>query len=100
MLELQVAGEAVHPCHRDRGGNQLQKGLWYCKRWDLEDNDISPLQRTQQILKGTMGGIEGFLNFTMKTGIHFPDGWLPTLDTSLNMDDRNIFIYKFYEASK
>ena len=28
----------------------------------LEDNDISPLERTQQIFKGIMGGIEGFLN--------------------------------------
>ena len=44
-----------------------------------------------------MGGLMGFLKFTMETGEEFQDGWLPTLDTSLRVNERNLVLYKFYQ---
>jgi hypothetical protein len=72
-------------------------GLWYCKRWELEDMEINPLERTKRILQGIMDNIEGFLKFTMETGQDFPDAWLPMLDTSLRMSVNNIVMYRFFE---
>ena len=71
--------------------------LLYCQRWAMEDINITPLERTEKILHGTMGGIENFLTFTMDTGRDFTDGWLPILDTSLKMSPHNIVQYRFFE---
>ena len=45
-----------------------------------------------------MNGRKKFLKFTMETGEDEGcNGWLPTLDTSLKVDERNIVQYKYYE---
>ena len=44
---------------------------------------LSPTERTQKALHGTMNGLEGFLTFTMETGEDFASSWLATLDTDL-----------------
>ena len=44
-----------------------------------------------------MNEIEDFLDFTVESGEQFTGGWLPTLDTSLRVGDKNRIEYKFYE---
>ena len=41
--------------------------------------------------------MEDYLAFTTETCEDFTDGWLPTLDCSLKVDDDNTILYKFYE---
>ena len=43
-----------------------------------------------------MQGIEDFLEFTTETEEEF-DGWLPSLDTNLAVNEDNLIIYKFFE---
>ena len=70
----------------------------YCKRWEVEDAGLSGLEVTKRILEGTMGGLEGYLTFTMETEEDFENAWLPTLDTELKVDDKkNIIMYRFFE---
>ena len=71
--------------------------LKFCRRWELEDQELTPTERTRRVLHGTMMGIEDFLNFTMETGEDFSSGWLATLDTDLRMGDNNQVLYNFYE---
>ena len=47
-----------------------------------------------------MQDLEEFLNFTMETVEDFSSGWLATLDTDLQVTDKNKVTYKFYETSK
>ena len=49
--------------------------LIYCKRWEIEDRVLSPVERTKRVLHGTMGGLEDFLTFTMETQDDFPSGY-------------------------
>jgi hypothetical protein len=59
-------------------GEEIEKAIRY-----MENARMDIGRWTQQILKGTMGGIEGFLNSTMKTrlpwwlvaGHQLKDGW-------------------------
>ena len=71
--------------------------LVFCKRWETEDADLSPVERTRRILYGTMQDLEEFLNFTMETVDDFATGFLPTLDTDLGVTELNEVLYKFYE---
>ena len=48
-------------------------------------------------MEGTMGGLEGYLTFTMETEEDFQNNWLPTLDTELKVDSSNIIMYRFFE---
>jgi hypothetical protein len=50
-----------------------------------------------KILHDTMNGLEDCLVFTIETGSDFVDGWLPTLDTSMKVSDRNLILYRFFE---
>ena len=43
-----------------------------------------------------MNNIEDFLEFTTETEEDF-NGWLPTLDTDLKVNNKNMIIYRFYE---
>ena len=65
------------------GWRWSEGAIRYCKKWESEDKDKSGLERTREILAGTMGGIEDFLKFTTETEEDFEDGWLPTLDTAI-----------------
>ena len=58
---------------------------------------VSGETRTKRILEKTMLGLEDYLQFTMESGEDFVDGWLPTLDTNLRVDNANQVQFKFYE---
>ena len=73
------------------------KELEWCRKWEIEDAELTPTERTSRALEGSMKGIMGFLEFTMETGDQFEDGWLPTLDTSLSVDEHNQVLYRFYQ---
>ena len=79
-----------------RGWRWEKGSLVYCKKWELEDWDVTPEERTGQIMKETMQGVETYLQFTVETSEDF-DGWLPTLDTNLRVEDDNQVSYKFFE---
>ena len=74
-------------------------GIKYSKRWELEDKDLTRMEVTKRILQGTMTGLESYLVFNMETGDDF-DGWLPTLDTNLMVNDSNIILFKYFEKPK
>ena len=71
--------------------------LRYCKRWEIEDENLSPTERTRRVLHGTMMDLEHSLKFTMETGEDFSSGWLATLDTDLKVTEENRVDYKCYE---
>ena len=52
---------------------------------------------TKRGLVGTLRGVEDFLDFTIETVDDFEDKWLPTLDTSLQVDRCNKVLFKFFE---
>ena len=55
-------------------------------------------ERTKAVIDGTMQGILPFLKFTTEVGEDFCDGWLPTLDVSLWVDEETSEVkWKFYE---
>ena len=71
--------------------------MYYSLRWELEDQDRTLLDTTKDIVKQTINGIYDFLEFTVETGNDYTDNWLPTLDTSLRVNERNIIEYIYYE---
>jgi hypothetical protein len=62
----------------------------------VEDSQLE-VEVSKRVVHGTMQNIVHFLVFTIETGEDFEDGWLPTLDTSLKVDAKNIIHYRFYE---
>ena len=79
-----------------RGWRWVGDRLQYCKKWEIEDKDMTPEKMTSSILLRIMNDIETYLTFTVETGEDF-DGWLPTLDTSLRVRGDNQIDYKFFE---
>ena len=79
------------------GWRWLDGGLKYTKRWEEEDRGVSGEERTKEIIKKSMTGIEEYLQFTAESGMEFHEGWLPTLDTSLKVSRTNKVKYRFYE---
>ena len=79
------------------GWRWSEGAIRYCKKWESEDRDKSGLERTREILAGTMGGIEDFLKFTTETEEDFEDGWLPTLDTAIRISEDNQILFKYWE---
>ena len=55
------------------------------------------LDITVEVIRESINGMFGFLKFTVETGCDFVDGWLPTLDCSLRVNEMNVVDYKFYE---
>ena len=55
----------------------------------MEDEDKSLLEVTLDAIRYSMEGISSYLSFTYETGADFGDGWPPTLDTSLVVDQTN-----------
>ena len=72
-------------------------GLKFTKRWEQEDRSITGEQRTKEIIKNTLMGVEQYLEFTVESGEEFVDGWLPTLDTSLKVGEQNQILFRFFE---
>ena len=87
---------AMHPFHHGWRWSPRDQSVKYCEKWRVEDKTLSKTEVTKRIVHGTMTGIDSFLEFTMETGEDF-DGWLPSLDTNLAVEDNNIINYKFYE---
>ena len=58
---------------------------------------VSGELRTKELIKNTLSGLESFLEFTVESGEEFDNGWLPTLDTSLKVGERNQILYRFFE---
>ena len=85
---------ALHPLRH--GWRWTGKTIAYSKKWEEEDSHLSKIEVTRRILHGTMQGIEDFLEFTTETEEEF-DGWLPSLDTNLAVNEDNLIIYKFFE---
>ena len=79
------------------GWRWVDGDLLFCKRWEHEDRDLTPTERTRRVIQGTMMDIESFLRFTMETEEDFVSGWLPTLDTDLRVVNNNTVQYTFYE---
>jgi hypothetical protein len=79
------------------GWRWVEGGLCFSGRWETEDSKVGALERTKLAVHGSMQGIDPSLVFTMETGDDFVDGWLPTLDMSLFIDERNMVLYRFYE---
>ena len=77
------------------GWRYSTRGLVYKDEWVVEDEKLTPTERTKRLLADTMRGVEDSLQFTYETcedeGF---DGWLPTLDTCLRMRGDNILEYK------
>ena len=83
--------------HAFKKGWRWHEGrLCYSRRWQLEDKDKSGLEVTETILGRSMQDIYPFLKFTTEVG-EGVEGWLPTLDTQLRVEDNNVVSYRFYE---
>ena len=63
----------------------------------MEDKDTSNERRTKEILGNTMENVEEYLSFTVESGEDFKEGWLPTLDTTIKVEEDNTVMYRFYE---
>ena len=57
-----------------RGWRWSEGGLIYCKKWEIEDKDVTPLEITTRILEKSMRGVESYLEFTVENGQDFGDG--------------------------
>ena len=78
----------------------MEGNIKFCKKWEKEDWDITPLERTRGILAGTLGGVEPFLKFTTETGEDFGgEGWLPTLDTEMKVSEDNMVLFRYWEKT-
>ena len=85
----------LHPIKR--GWRWIDNTLQYTLRWEMEDLVKTPMEMTRGIIEKSINGIMQFLEFTTETGDDYADGWLPTLDTSLRVNGRNIVEYRYYE---
>ena len=64
----------------------------------VEDEQKTPTELTRNVLAGSMKDIESFLEFTFETCEDFENGWLPTLDTCLRVEDNNNTVsYNYFE---
>ena len=83
---------ALHPF---KAGWRCSDGcINYCARWAKEDEGILGLERSKLIVQESIKRLEEY-DFTMETENDFPDGFLPSLDTSLKVDSKNIILFKF-----
>ena len=81
-----------------RAGWRFKDGqVRFCKQWETEDQNLTPTFRTMKVVEGTMKGLIQGLEMTMETKEDFDGKWLPTLDVSLAMSDRNRLMFKHYE---
>ena len=73
--------------------------MWYCKEWEKEDKlaGKSNCRRTADALIASMNDIMKFLIFTMEIHEDFEDNKLPTLDTTVHVEDGRIIHFEFYQ---
>ena len=70
------------------GWRYVEDQLVFCIKWEREDQELTNTEISRRGLLGTLKGVEDFLDFTMETVDDYVDKWLPTLDTSLQVDSR------------
>ena len=58
---------------------------------------LSNIERTKRAVEGAMQGLTSCLTFTVETEEDFTDGWLPTLDLKMRVDDATQIVYTLYE---
>ena len=102
MVELEDDGRYVDDARAylypiRPGWRWEEGGLWYKKEWEIEDELLSPVERTKRVIQESMVGVTKCLKFTTETSEDFEDGWLPTLDFKLRVNSNNIIEYSFYE---
>ena len=78
------------------GCGWVGEGLWFCKEWEMEDEEKTDTERTKDDMGKCMEGLVKCLAFTMESGEDF-DGWLPTLDLNMKVAQDNQIIYKFFK---
>ena len=71
--------------------------LKFKKEWEQVDKNISPTERTKQVLEGSMRGIMVGIGMTMETKEDFCGSWLPTLDINLGMSKGNRLMFDYSE---
>ena len=80
-----------------RGWRWMNGALMYTLRWDMEDEVKAAMEVTVGVLKETVRGVADYLDFTFETGDDYQDGWLPTLDVSIRINDKNLVDYRYFE---
>ena len=85
----------LHPLKR--GWRWMDGRLRFCQRWEMEDGGKSLLEVTRDALASSMKGVASYLSFTYESGEDYPDGWLPSLDTSIKVNPCNQILYRYYE---
>ena len=69
-----------------RAGWQWEdKEIRFKLRLEHEDQELSDIEITKTVLRGVIYGVEDFM---IETGEDFHDGWCPTLDMSLKIENR------------
>ena len=84
----------LHPVKK--GWRLVENTLTYSRVWEMEDDERTPLERTLSIIKESLNKGEDYLEFTVETGDEY-DGWFPTLDTNVRVNEKNIIEYKYFE---
>ena len=70
--------------------------MWM-EEWEVEDAGVGLKEVTKRVVNKSMQEVLPFLNITTEIGEDFEDGWLPTLDISLKVDEREQVLWKIYE---
>ena len=71
--------------------------LLFCQKWEEEDKNLSPTEVTRRVVLDSLKDVVKYLRFTTETCEDYESGWLPTLDTSLQVDLNNHIKFKFFE---
>ena len=49
------------------GWRMWEGKLQYCKKWAIQDQNLSPVERTKRVVGDTFQGVEYYLHFTTET---------------------------------
>ena len=87
----------MHPVKK--GWRWVGEKLQYSLGWESEDGrmDRSHVDMTISVLRESVKGIMGFLNFTFESREDYGDNWLPTLDTEIRINGSNLVEYRYFE---
>ena len=84
--------------HSIKRGWRWEEGeLVWMEEWEVEDAGVRLKEVTKRVVNKSMQEVLPFLNITTEIGEDFEDGWLPTLDISLKVDEREQVLWKIYE---
>ena len=83
------------------GWRWVDGGLCFTKAWEQEDRNsgTSAARMSAEILVGMMNDVFPFLNFTIELGEDFPDGKLPSLDTTVWVENGWKILFEFFEKT-